>query len=150
MAYEQTFAMCKPGVLQRRIFGEIITRMERKGFQIRAVKMMMIPEELCRTHYAEHEGKEFYQPLLEYMTSAPVIAMVLAGENAISHLRLLCGATNVDKSLPGTIRGDYAALTRMNIIHASDSPESAERESKLFFRPEEIMEYDDATKRWIS
>ena len=150
MACEQTFAMCKPEVLQRRILGDVISRMERKGFHIRALKTMRLSTELCSTHYAEHEGKSFYEALLKYMTSGPVVTMVLEGENAISQLRLLCGPTNPDNAEPGTIRGDYAAITRMNIIHSSDGKESARREIDLFFKPEEILEYDDDNKHWIS
>lgn len=149
MAHERTFSMFKPGVLQRRIAGEIMQRIEQKGFHITALKMMKISPELCNEHYAEHEGKAFFDGLVKYMTSAPVIAMVLEGEKAISHLRMLCGATNVDEAAPGTIRGDYASVTRMNIIHASDSVESAEREINLFFKPEEIMEYVDDSARWL-
>lgn len=150
MAYEQTFAMCKPGVLQRRLLGEIIGRVERKGLQIMALKMLMLPEELCRTHYAEHKGKPFYEPLVKYMISGPVVTMVLGGENAIGQLRALCGATNPDNALPGTIRGDYAAITRMNIVHASDSSQSAKREIELFFELEEISEYEDGNRHWVS
>lgn len=149
MAHERTFSMLKPGVLQRRISGEIISRIEKKGFHVTAMKIMRISEELCRRHYGEHEGKAFFPGLIAYMTSGPVIAMVLEGENAIAHLRLLCGATNVDEAAPGTIRGDYASVTRMNIIHASDSVESAEREIKLFFKPEEILEYVDDSAHWL-
>ena len=149
MSYEQTFVMLKPGVLQRKICGEIIKRIEQKGFHIQALKMMMIPKELCQTHYAEHEGKEFYAPLTSYMTSGPVVAMVLAGDNVISRLRMLCGTTVVETALPGTIRGDLATHTRMNVIHASDSTQSAEREIGLFFRPEEIIDYADENTRWI-
>ncbi|AHC13742.1 nucleoside-diphosphate kinase [Salinispira pacifica] len=149
MAHERTFSMLKPGVLQRRISGEIISRIEKKGFHVTAMKIMRISEELCRRHYSEHEGKPFFPGLIAYMTSGPVIAMVLEGENAIAHLRLLCGATNVDEAAPGTIRGDYASVTRMNIIHASDSVESAEREIKLFFKPEEILEYVDDSAHWL-
>ena len=149
MAYERTFTMLKPGVLQRRIAGEIISRIERKGFHVVAAKLMKISEELCGIHYAEHREKPFFPGLLRYMTSGPVFAMVLEGEEAIKHLRSLCGATNVDEAAPGTIRGDYASVTRMNIIHASDSPESAEREIALFFKPEEIIEYVDDTAKWL-
>jgi nucleoside-diphosphate kinase len=149
MANERTFSMLKPGVLQRRIAGEIIHRMEQKGFHITALKIMNISRELCETHYAEHKDKPFFPGLVKYMTSGPVIAMVLEGEKAISHLRMLCGATNVDEAKPGTIRGDYASVTRMNIIHASDSVESAEREINLFFKPEEIVEYVDDTAKWL-
>lgn len=149
MAKERTFAMLKPGVLQRRIAGEIITRLERKGFQIIAMKLMQIPRELAETHYEEHREKPFFGELTGYVTSAPVLAMVLEGEEGISRLRLLCGATKVEQALPGTIRGDFAAQTTMNIIHASDSPESASREIGLFFANDEIIAYEDGNADWF-
>ncbi|MGI9256223.1 MAG: nucleoside-diphosphate kinase [Salinispira sp.] len=150
MSWERTCAICKPGVLQRRILGDIITRIEKKGFQIRALKMMRLSKDICQLHYAEHKGKPFYAPLVEYMASGPVIAMIISGENAVSYLRKLCGATNPHEAEPGTIRGDYAAITRMNIIHASDSSESAEREINIFFAPKEICEYEDGNQHWIN
>lgn len=150
MAQERTFSMLKPGVMQRRIAGEIIQKLEKKGLHITGMKLMQISQELCTTHYAEHTGKDFFAPLVKYMTSGPVLAMVMEGEEAISRLRLLCGPTQVDQALPGTIRGDYAAITRMNIIHASDSAQSAEREISLFFRPEEIVSYADPSAQWLS
>lgn len=149
MSYELTLAILKPGILQRRIIGEIIDRIERKGLQIQALKLTKLDRKIVETHYAEHEGRDFYPPLLEYMTSGPVVAMVLAGENAIQQLRKLAGATNPDQAEPGSIRGDYAQKTNRNIIHASDSPESSAREIKLFFRPEEIIEYEDDHAKWI-
>ena len=149
MAKERTFAMLKPGVLQRRIAGEIISRFERKGFKIIAMKLMQIPRELAETHYEEHTEKPFFGELVGYVTSAPVVAMVLEGEEGISRLRLLCGATKVEQALPGTIRGDYASQTTMNIIHASDSPESAKREIGLFFADDEIIDYEDGNAGWF-
>jgi nucleoside-diphosphate kinase len=149
MAKERTFAMLKPGVLQRRIAGEIVTRLERKGFQLLGMKLMQIPRELAETHYAEHAEKPFFGELVGYVTSAPVLAMVLEGEEAISRMRLMCGATKVENALPGTIRGDFAAQTTMNIVHASDSPESAKREIGLFFKDEEIFEYGDGNAQWF-
>ncbi len=149
MATERTFAMLKPGVLQRRIAGEIITRLEKKGFKIMAMKLMQIPRKLAETHYEEHTEKPFFGDLVGYVTSAPVLAMVLEGEEGISRLRLLCGATKVEQALPGTIRGDFAAQTTMNIIHASDSLESAKREIGLFFTDEEIYEYEDGNADWF-
>ncbi len=140
--------MLKPGVLQRRIAGDIVARLESKGLQLTAMKLMVIDAELARKHYAEHEGKGFFSDLIEYITSGPVLAMVVRGENAIAMIRLLAGATKVENALPGTIRGDFAAVTTKNIIHASDSPESAAREIDLFFRPEEIVEYDDPAAIW--
>ncbi|MFW5718080.1 MAG: nucleoside-diphosphate kinase [Spirochaetota bacterium] len=149
MATERTFTMLKPGVLQRRIVGEIITRLERKGQRILAMKLMKIPCDLAEDHYGEHREKPFFGDLVGYITSAPVIAMVLEGEEAISRVRLLCGATKVDQALPGTIRGDYATQTQLNIIHASDSPESAARETGLFFEESEIIDYEDGNADWF-
>lgn len=149
MATERTFTMLKPGVLQRRIVGEILTRLERKGFKILAMKLMKIPRDLAEDHYGEHREKPFFGDLVGYITSAPVIAMVVEGEEAIARLRLLCGATKVDQALPGTIRGDYATQTQLNIIHASDSPESAARETGLFFDESEIIDYEDGNADWF-
>ncbi len=149
MAYQKTFAMLKPGALQRRIVGELISRMERKGLKIISMKMMKASRELLQEHYAEHKGKPFFEDLVSYVSSSPVLAMVVAGDDAIPMLRLLCGATKVDQAVPGTIRGDYAAATTKNIIHASDSPESAEREIALWFAEDEILEWDDPNKEWF-
>lgn len=149
MATERTFTMLKPGVLQRRIVGEILTRLERKGLRILGMKLMKIPRDLAEDHYGEHREKPFFGDLVGYITSAPVIAMVLEGEEAISRVRLLCGATKVDQALPGTIRGDYATQTQLNIIHASDSPESAARETGLFFDESEIIDYEDGNADWF-
>ncbi len=149
MATQRTFTMLKPGALQRRIVGEILGRIERKGLRIIAMKLMQIPPGLAETHYAEHREKPFFGELTGYITSAPVIAMVLEGEEAISRVRLLCGATKVDQAQPGTIRGDYATQTQLNIIHASDAPESAEREIGLFFKDEEIIDYEDGNAEWF-
>lgn len=149
MATQRTFTMLKPGVLQRRIAGEILTRIERKGFKIIGLKLMQIPRDLAEEHYGEHSEKPFFSDLVGYITSAPVVAMVLEGEEAISRMRLLCGATKVDQALPGTIRGDYATQTQLNIVHASDSPESAEREIGLFFTREEIKPYEDGNANWF-
>jgi len=148
MEKERTFAMIKPGVLQRRIFGEVITRLEQKGFNIIAMKMLEITKKLAETHYGEHKGKPFYEPLVKYMTSGTSVAMVLERENAIATLRQISGATNPDEATPGTIRGDYAVITRRNIIHASDSPESAKREIELFFTKDEIFSFEDGNDKW--
>ncbi|NLJ46201.1 MAG: nucleoside-diphosphate kinase [Treponema sp.] len=149
MALERTFTMLKPGVLSRRIAGEILTRIERKGLTIRALKMMKIDRELAETHYAEHRGKDFFTSLVDYITSGPVVAMVLEGDGAIAMLRRLCGPTKAEEAAPGTIRGDYGMHTNLNIIHASDSPESAARETALFFKPEEILDWEDGNHGWI-
>ncbi len=148
MGIERTFAILKPGVLQRRLAGEILSRLEKKGFNIIALKLTSLSREIVEKHYAEHKGKEFYEPLLEYMMSSPVMLMILERENAIKALRNLAGATNVDEASPGTLRGDFGVITRRNLIHASDSPESAEREIKLFFSREEIHPFIDGNARW--
>jgi nucleoside-diphosphate kinase len=148
MQTERTFAMLKPGVLQRRIAGEVLQRLEMKGFKIIGMKLMRISKELAEKQYAEHRGKDFYAPLMDYTSSGPVVVMVLERPDAIAALRRLAGPTLVDAALPGTIRGDYGVTTRKNIIHASDSRESAEREIGLFFKPEEIHEYEDGNEQW--
>lgn len=150
MAKERTFAMLKPGVLHRRIVGEVLTRLERKGFSLIAMKMMRIPRELCERHYEEHRGKAFFEPLVEYMTSGPVVAMVLEGESAVSLLRTVCGATRPEQAAPGTIRGDFCVVTQMNVIHASDSVESATREIDLFFTADEMCPWEDGNADWIA
>lgn len=149
MAIERTFMMLKPGVLARRIAGEIISRIEKKGFDIVAAKLLRLPRPLAEAHYGEHRGKDFYERLVDYITSGPVFAMVLEGDSAILLLRKLCGSTLTEESLPGTIRGDYSMHTGLNIIHASDSPESAAREIALFFRPEELIDWQDGNVGWI-
>lgn len=149
MAIQRTFAMLKPGVLQRRIVGDVIGRLERKGLNIIGMKIMTIPPLLAATHYAEHKGKSFYDNLIEYIISGPVVAMCVEGDEAIQLVRRIAGPTAVCESLPGTIRGDYCVHTNHNIIHSSDSPESAERELKLFFRPRELVSWDDGNAGWF-
>jgi nucleoside-diphosphate kinase len=146
---ERTLVLLKPGVLQRRIAGEVLGRFERKGFKIIALKMLCMDKALVETHYAEHRGRDFYDKLVEYTLSGPVIAMILEGDGAIGQVRRLAGPTDINESLPGTIRGDYAARTRLNIVHASDSPESAEREISLFFTPREICGWEDENAQWF-
>lgn len=148
MAYQLTYVMLKPGVLQRRLAGEIIRRLEAKGLELRGMKLMRIPRELAEKHYGEHQGKPFYDGLIGYITSGPVLAMAIGGEEAIGRVRLLAGATRVEEALPGTIRGDFAAVTTKNIIHASDSPESAQREIGLFFLETEILPFEDPNASW--
>lgn len=149
MAIERTFTMLKPGVLARRISGEIIARIERKGFDIVGAKLLRIPRSLAELHYAEHRDKAFFRELVDYITSGPVLAMVLEGDGAVLMLRRLCGSTKAEEAAPGTIRGDYAMHTGLNIIHASDSVASADREIALFFRPEEIIDWKDGNNDWI-
>lgn len=146
---ERTFAMLKPGVLQRRIAGEVLSRFERKGLKIVALKLLRMDAALVEAHYAEHRGKDFYGKLVDYTLSGPVIAMVLEGEGVVAAVRRLVGPTDTSMSLPGTIRGDYAYQTRLNIVHASDSAESAEREIGLFFKKEELVDWEDGNAPWF-
>lgn len=146
---ERTFVMLKPGVLQRRITGEIIRRFERKGLKIIALKLMRPGLSLIEEHYAEHKGKDFHKKLIEYTLSGPLIAMILEGEEAITIARRLAGPTGVLDSEPGTLRGDYAARTRLNIVHTSDSEINAERETALFFTNDEICCWDDGNAEWF-
>ena len=140
--------MLKPGVLNRRLVGEVLSRLEKKGLRIAAMKLMQITPELAARHYAEHKGKSFYDELVSYITSAPVVAMVLQGNDCVALVRKLSGATNPLEAQPGTIRGDYCSHMQHNIIHASDSDEAAAREIGLFFKPEEIFDWADDSARW--
>lgn len=146
---EKTFTMVKPDGVQRGLIGEVIKRIEQKGFRLIGLKMMVITEELARQHYAEHVDKGFFPELLDFITSGPVVAMVWEGEGVIATLRTMMGKTNPAEALPGTIRGDLAVNVSQNIIHGSDSPESAEREINIFFKPEELIPYSREIERWI-
>jgi len=149
MTVERSFVMIKPDAVQRGIVGEVISRLERKGLKLCAMKMLKIDRQLAQRHYGEHEGKPFYEPLLRYITASPVVAMVIEGRNAISIIRKLVGATDVEEALPGTIRGDLVIHERSNIVHASDSSEGATREIGIFFSEDEILEYEKNIDRWI-
>lgn len=141
MAVEQTFVMLKPDALQRGLYGEIISRLERKGLKIRAVKMFRFTPALCREHYAHHADKPFFPRLVEFMCSAPVLALVLEGKDAVNQARGMCGATDCGKAAPGTIRGDLGLSVQANLVHASDSEETAVKEIARFFKKEEITDY---------
>ena len=141
--------MLKPGVLHRRLVGEVIGRLEKKGLKLVGLKMMTISTELAENHYGEHRGKPFYQDLVDYITSGPVIAMVWEGDDCVTLVRKLTGSTKPAEAAPGTIRGDFCMHTNHNVLHASDSPENAEREINLFFKPEELFEWDDANAHWF-
>jgi nucleoside-diphosphate kinase len=130
---EHTFVMVKPDGVARGLVGEVITRFERKGLQLRKVRRLVIDEELARTHYAEHVDKPFFPELLAFITSGPVVAMEWSGDSAVSVARTLMGATDPKKAAPGTIRGDLGLVVTQNIVHGSDSAESAARELALFF-----------------
>ncbi|GAB6056396.1 nucleoside-diphosphate kinase [Methanobacterium alkalithermotolerans] len=138
---EKSFVMMKPDTIQRRLMGKVLSRFEEKGLQIVAVKMMHISPGLAQEHYGEHCERPFFNDLVEYITSSAVLAMVIQGDDCISMIRKMVGATNPKEADLGTIRGDYALDTGRNIIHASDSPQSAEREIALFFQDSEICDY---------
>ncbi len=146
---EQTLIILKPDVVQRGLMGEIIRRIEQRGLRIAGMKMQWISRELAERHYGEHRGKSFYEPLLAFITSAPVVVMLVEGPQAITVMRAMMGKTNSSVAAPGTIRGDYSLSNRHNLIHGSDSLESATREIALFFRPEEIFSYQRVTEPWI-
>lgn len=141
--------MLKPGVLNRRLVGEVISRMEKKGLKLVGLKLMQISPELASKHYAEHAEKPFFGELCEYITSAPVVAMVWQGDDCVTIVRKLVGATKPAEAAPGTIRGDFCIHTSKNVIHASDSDASAEREINLFFKPEEIIDWADVGEIWF-
>lgn len=147
---ERTLIILKPGCLQRGIAGEIISRFEKKGFKIVAMKMVKITKEKAEEHYHEHIGKDFFQSLVDYITLSPVVLMVLEGDNAIMLARKLTGITIVDNAEPGTIRGDYCMVTPKNLVHASDGPENAKREIELFFEKSEILDYKRSLDKWVS
>lgn len=130
---EQTLVLVKPDGVKKKLCGEILARYERKGLTIKALKLMQVPEELAAQHYAEHKDKPFFRELIDFITSGPVLAMVLSGENAVAAVRKLNGATNPLEAAPGTIRGDYGLLINENVVHASDAPETAQREIALWF-----------------
>lgn len=138
---EKTFIMVKPDGVQRQLIGDILSRFERKGLQLAGAKLMRVTEQMAEKHYAEHQGKPFFGELVEFITSGPVFAMVWEGENVIEVTRQLIGKTNPKEALPGTIRGDYGMFVGKNIIHGSDSLESAEREINIFFKNEELVSY---------
>ncbi|MGP7816063.1 nucleoside-diphosphate kinase [Niallia sp. 01092] len=146
---ERTFLMVKPDGVQRNLIGKIIERFEQKGFQLVGAKLMHISQELAEKHYQEHVEKPFFSDLVGFITSGPVFAMVWQGEDVIAKARLMMGKTNPLEALPGTIRGDFGVVMRKNVIHGSDGFESAAREIALFFKDEELIEYEKATNKWI-
>jgi nucleoside-diphosphate kinase len=146
---QRTFVMVKPDGVQRRLVGHILARFEQAGIEIAAMKFMSIPREQAERHYAVHKGKPFYEGLIEYIISGPVVAMVLQGDNIIERVRCMVGATNPQEAAPGTIRGDFAQYTGRNIVHASDSPETAQQEIALWFNNSEIVDYKMTDYLWL-
>lgn len=139
MSLERTYAMVKPDGVKRGLVGEVVRRLEQKGFRIVGLKLMQIPRETAERHYGEHQGKPFFEGLVSFITSGPVVAMVVEGENAILEWRKMMGATNPKDAALGTIRGDFASTIDENVVHGSDAPETAEREIGIFFKPEELL-----------
>ncbi len=146
---ERTLVILKPDAVQRGLIGEIICRLERRGLKIIAMKMVQLSEEIARRHYAVHEGKPFFEGLIAYITSAPVVLMVLEGPRAIEVVRTTMGATDPAKAAPGTIRADLALTVDRNLVHGSDGPETAASEIALFFREDELLQYPRDTDRWL-
>ncbi|HEU4758608.1 MAG TPA: nucleoside-diphosphate kinase [Dehalococcoidia bacterium] len=146
---ERTLVLVKPDAMQRGLAGEILTRLERRGLRIVALRLFQMDQSLARRHYAEHEGKPFFGGLIAYITSCPIIAAVFEGPRAVEVVRQTMGATNPAHANPGTIRGDLGLETGRNLIHGSDSPESALREIALFFDEDDIHSYPRDIDRWI-
>ncbi len=145
---EKTLVILKPDCVQRRLVGRVIQRLEDKGLTIVAMRLLHISTELAERHYAPHRGKAFYAGLIEYITSGPVVVMVVAGPGAIEMCRRLMGATFGYQAEPGTIRGDFGASKTYNLVHGSDAPETAETEIALYFEPQELLDYETAAHRW--
>lgn len=149
MAQERTLFLIKPDGVQRGLAGEILKRVESRGLKIVALKLMRVTPEIAQRHYAEHAEKPFFQGLVDFITSSPIVAAVFEGPNAVEAVRATNGLTNPLKAAPGTIRADFGIDMGRNLVHASDSVESAAREIGIFFQPEEILEWGRDTERWI-
>jgi nucleoside-diphosphate kinase len=148
LVMERTYLMVKPDGVQRNLVGEIVSRFEKKGYQLVGAKLVTITKEMAENHYGEHKERPFFGELVDFITSGPVFAMVWEGENVISTARKMMGATNPTDATSGTIRGDFAVKLSMNVIHGSDSPESAEREIGIFFKAEELVNYEKTIGVW--
>lgn len=146
---ERTLIIIKPDAVQRQLMGKILTRFEEKGLKVIAAKFMQISRELARRHYAVHEGKPFFEGVVNYMSSAPVMVLILEAEGVIAMSRKVMGETFGNEATPGTIRGDFGACRGYNLVHGSDAPETAEYEMGLYFKPEEIVDYKLANEDWL-
>jgi nucleoside-diphosphate kinase len=146
---ERTFLMVKPDGVQRNLIGEIVGRFEKKGFKLVGGKLMQITRELAEQHYGEHKERPFFGELVNFITSSPVFAMVWEGDGVIATARQMMGSTNPKDASPGTIRGEYSVQVSQNIIHGSDSPESAQREIGLFFNENELVSYSKHVDQWV-
>jgi nucleoside-diphosphate kinase len=146
---EQSLIILKPDAVQRGLIGPILTRLEQRGLKFSGLKLIQISDDLARQHYGEHEGKPFFQSLLDYITAAPVVVVAVRGKDVVTIIRNTVGATKPAQAAPGTIRGDFGLEIGRNLIHASDSPESGEKEVALFFKPEELISWERSTDQWI-
>lgn len=146
---ERTFVIIKPDAVQRGLIGEIIMRLERRGLRIAGMKLLQVSDELARKHYAVHEGKPFFEGLIQFITAGPVVAMALEGNNAIEITRATMGATAPAKAAPGSIRADFGMDIGRNLVHGSDGPETASQELSLWFDEDELVGYDRAVDAWI-
>jgi nucleoside-diphosphate kinase len=146
---ERTLVIFKPDALNRRLVGSILARFEAKGLRIAALKLMRVDRALAERHYAEHKGKPFFEALIQFITSAPVVVGVLEGNEAITVVRTMLGVTNGAAAAPGTVRGDFSISRQNNLVHGSDGPEASEREIALWFRPGELFDYQLAGSEWI-
>lgn len=146
---EQTLVFIKPDGVQRGLVGEVIGRLEKRGLRLVAAKFMAVSNELAEEHYAIHKGKPFYEPLIEYIVSAPVMAMVWEGPNAVAAVRQTMGATRPTEAAPGSVRHDFALEVGRNLTHASDSPENGKKEIELWFKPEELVSWSRAVDEWV-
>jgi len=149
MKKERTLLLIKPDSVHRGLIGKIISRFEEKGFIIAAMKLLHLTRELAEELYAPHVGKPFFEPTVKYMTSSPIVALVIEGFDAINQVRKINGATRPDEADPGTIRGDFGQRVERNCVHGSDSEENAKREIAIFFKEEEILNYDRIISEWL-
>ncbi len=147
---ERTLIIVKPDGVHRGLVGPVLSRFEERGLKIAGLKLIHISRDLAERHYAEHKGKSFYEGLVGFITSGPVVVGVIEGPGAIALVRTMMGATNPANAVPGTIRGDFATAVSYNVIHGSDGVESAQREIALYFSPEEIFSYERGSDRWVA
>ncbi len=147
---ERTLVLIKPDAMQRGLAGEILRRWEQRGLRIVGLKLLLVTKAMAEKHYAEHKGKPFFPALVEFITSSPIVAAVLEGPGAVQAVRSTNGATNAIEAAPGTIRGDLGIDRQLNLVHASDSAKSAERETRIYFKPSELIDWKRDTDSWIS
>jgi nucleoside-diphosphate kinase len=147
---QRTLVLLKPDCVQRRLVGKVLRRFEQKGLRLVGLKLLQVGRDLAEKHYAVHKGKAFYDSLVKFVTSGPTVAVVLEGPEAVTVVRTLMGGTDGTKAAPGTIRGDFALSVQNNLVHGSDSPENAAAEVALWFRPDELVNYQPADQAWIA